>query len=741
MRLIRAASGAKEGSMLRLRPTVIAAILGGLLLHPLSTLAPVDVAEAQYGAPPVAPAAQIVGPGVGVQLSGLDFGGEVRYSVNLTRAAGVDLGKVLVEVFLPASANFVRAMESPGRTEFLGATANTLQWAGAFGPADPLDAFTFFLQEQPPEEISVTVSWGADGQTGITTMPEVVGAWESEGEAIIPAEGDVAIGSTGARVAGASPAAAGAVAHVALPGPDANPPATLGSFWWCALVDLSGLPTDSSAFVTVPARQALAPNAEISLFGLVDDEWQPLEDRGFVSPDGQLISFIHRGGLVAPGTAVDIQPIASPVRTTVPLDPAAIKLPANVNVTPPTGADIRVTGLTFQPGGLIQGGAPLTASFTVRNFGTVSSQAGVTVSATPPAGLELAQPLAPQPGVNVACGPQGPGVGCTMPTLANGESRVVTIGLRAGTPQTTIHPCLSVSAEVRPQDPNAANNNATACVTITPAGSADTSVKLQRTGDLVLDQTVTYTATMAVEQGATSGPVVLNVNISPTDQIVSWATPGWTCSGGPTASSRQCTTTDRVSAPQAFPAIVVTAVVKGCGAALKHSVTSGPDSISTNNESTLDETPICPSWSQTLTPALDRVRLAQTQSFSVILKNAGTAPTLGSATYTFKVPIEMQTNLAGTGSGWSCQPAQGALTCTTGQVLQPGGTTLITVTAQPSMGAGFLSGMTNPTPCPSGPPSPAMFSNPVVTATGNAAGGNAATTVTKAVSFQIGSCA
>src|SRR5581483_8863691 len=86
-------------------------------------------------------------PSIGVAISGVELDGETRYSVTLAPPDGVDLSKTLVEVFLPDPTTFLRASETPGRTQFLGLTGSTLQWAASFGPDDPIDAFSFFLSE------------------------------------------------------------------------------------------------------------------------------------------------------------------------------------------------------------------------------------------------------------------------------------------------------------------------------------------------------------------------------------------------------------------------------------------------------------------------------------------------------------------------------------------------------------------------------------------------------------------
>jgi hypothetical protein len=97
------------------------------------------------------------------------------------------------------------------------------------------------------------------------------------------------------------------------------------------VLTLSGAPTGLSLYVLVPARQVLPAGMPIDLFMERDGGWEPIEQRGEATADGQYIRFSHPGGRIAAGLSPNLQPSTRPVRTGTPTP-----LPPNPSIGIPT---------------------------------------------------------------------------------------------------------------------------------------------------------------------------------------------------------------------------------------------------------------------------------------------------------------------------------------------------------------------------------------------------------------------
>jgi hypothetical protein len=243
----------------------------------------------------------------------------VRYSVSLIRPDPIELRDVRVDVTLPPGADFVEALETPGYTQFLGRQGDALAWAApGFGAEDYVDDFTFALRGAPAGDFRVRARWAGarPGEARFEGRPEVANARGQEGALTLGPQGTgdrpVPVGDSGVLVgapAGALPA--GTTVRVLRHGPDANPPTALGDVWWCAVVEVQGLPDDKGLMVLVPTRRPLPPLTEVILFAQRDGVWVELPEKGIATLDGQYVGFAHRGGLMAagfqPGQAVQAQ--------------------------------------------------------------------------------------------------------------------------------------------------------------------------------------------------------------------------------------------------------------------------------------------------------------------------------------------------------------------------------------------------------------------------------------------------
>jgi hypothetical protein len=327
----------------------------------------------------------------------------VRYAVTLLRDPGMALRDVRVEVHLPPGAQFVEGYETPGITRFLGNDRGTLRWAAPeFPPGPYVDAFTFLLRARPPDELAATVRWGGDpaGQAQLRSNPRPIVATAVAGEIVlgsegttelVPSEADpnvmvpaanpggVPVGDTGVLIAvppGAVPD--GTVVRVRKLAPDADPPAAAGDLWWCAMVEVTGLPPGVEAYLYVPPRRPLPPWSDVALFTERDGRWERSERNGSVDFSGQYIWMPTRGGVLAAGQPPGVRNVAvsttaagavatpgvttsaAPLQRTLPAAPTAL---AGALPTPtPIAADAQPLSFSTKVNRILTGAAECLAT-------------------------------------------------------------------------------------------------------------------------------------------------------------------------------------------------------------------------------------------------------------------------------------------------------------------------------------------------------------------------------------------
>ncbi len=270
-------------------------------------------------------------------LSALWSDDAVRYSVTLVRPDGVSLRDLRVEIDLPSDAEFLDALETPNRTTFLGRQADTLAWTASDLPAgSPADAFTFVLASSLSDALVVRASWAGPtpGRIETSAIPDVARAGAGEGVALLttPAEGGLLpVGDSGVLVGATSgaPFPEGVAVRIGRLGPADDPPAALGDFWWCAAVEIEGLPEGAAVLVLVPARRPLPPDAEVRLFERRGETWVDPGERAAVTMDGQYVVFAHRGGVLAAGIQPPLQPRPVLTVTTI-VRPTATRPPTRL---------------------------------------------------------------------------------------------------------------------------------------------------------------------------------------------------------------------------------------------------------------------------------------------------------------------------------------------------------------------------------------------------------------------------
>jgi hypothetical protein len=260
-----------------------------------------------------------------LQLSAVELADRVRYAVSLLRPSGASLSNLKLAVTLPADAEVIDTLQTNGRTVFLGKADGALNWAApGYESDEPGDAITFSLRQVSDAPIAVKATWTDDGgvpaQLELNATPTAVKATAAEADITLSgaaASGDIVdVGDTGVRLQVVDGSVAeGTVLHIRRPAASENPPAGVGSPWWCAELSVDGLPEGSAVAVVVPTRQPLPAGQPVDLFGNSGDGWQPLAEQGQASLDGQFVRFIHHGGVVAAGTSAKMQATAA---TTTP---------------------------------------------------------------------------------------------------------------------------------------------------------------------------------------------------------------------------------------------------------------------------------------------------------------------------------------------------------------------------------------------------------------------------------------
>jgi hypothetical protein len=298
----------------------------------------------------------------------------------------------------------VEAYETPGFTQFLGSDGGVLRWvAPAFPPGPFVDPFVFLLRQAPQSDFNVSVRWEGDrpGQEKFSSNPKPVVATAVAGEIVlgpegtyelVPSEDDpdvmvpyanpggVAVGDTGVLIAippNAVPA--GTVVRVRKLAPDQDPPAAAGDLWWCAVVEVTGLPPGVEAALYVPPRRPLPPNSEVALFAPRDGGWERLERNGQASFSGQYIWMPTRGGILAAGTPSGVRNQAV---TTTAGGVAAAALPSTGGVQPPRTLPFPPTGLV----GALPTPTPVGTIFSLQTSTGQTAAGGSTGSSTGTAG-------------------------------------------------------------------------------------------------------------------------------------------------------------------------------------------------------------------------------------------------------------------------------------------------------------------------------------------------------------------
>jgi len=212
------------------------------------------------------------------------------------------------------------------------------------------------------------------------------------------------------------------------------------------------------------------------------------------------------------------------------------------------------------------------------------------------------------------------------------------------------------------------SNNVTTDLTLVDQ-VADLAIAKSHTGSFRQGGTGLYTITVSnVGPGPTLGTVTVTDTVPPSLTVVGLSGSGWSCDVG----SATCTRTNTLAAGQAYPAIVLTAIVASdAPSAVTNTATvAGGGELNTANNTDDDLTSIDPVADLTITKTRTvNFRQGDTGIYTITVGNAGPGPTIGRVTVTDTLPTGL-TATGLSGSGWTCNV--GTVTCTRTSVLATG---------------------------------------------------------------------
>ena len=311
-------------------------------------------------------------------------------------------------------------------------------------------------------------------------------------------------------------------------------------------------------------------------------------------------------------------------------------------------------------------GQPGDYTLSVANTGNAPTSSPITIVDTLPAGLTFVAGT----GTSWACTVAGQVVTCV-------SSNVI--------PPSSVDPNIDIKVTVTATTPGTLVNTATASgggATNTATANDPTTIvpsppnlALTKThpGNFTVGSQGSYTLTPSnTGQTATSGTLTVVDTLPAGLTYVSSSGAGWTCAAA--GQTVTCTSTTAVApgaaanpitlnvsvGAAAYPATTNTATATGGGAA-NTAVASDPTSVNGN-------------------PALQANKshtgnfvIGSTGTYTLSVKNTGTAPTTGTLTYTDTIPAGLQF-VSAAGTGWSCSAAGQAVTCTTTTPIAAGAT-------------------------------------------------------------------
>jgi hypothetical protein len=348
----------------------------------------------------------------------------------------------------------------------------------------------------------------------------------------------------------------------------------------------------------------------------------------------------------AVGTAGDTGQPGETAQTSVTVTPLAPDLGVVITAPPVTAGDPATVTLVATDA---PAAGPVTGTTTV----TFPVPAGYTVTSASGDGWQCTRSVTCTRHDNLAPGDSFPPVTITLavPAAANGQ---VPVGATAGTAGQAGVNSASGSLQINSVPPKL----------LLTIGDQGLFTAGKSGGAYVLDVSADATA------GPVTGPVTVTFPLPGGMTAVSARGTGWNCA---VAGSRvTCTRNDPLAPGGAYPTITVTTAVP---ATLAGSVTAtgsaSTGGVSASGSDTLKIGQLAPLVSVAVTPPAG-LTAGGTGSYTLVASNAGSGgPTTGPMTVTFDVPSGASVTSA-SGAGWQCLVSGQTVTCTRGDILQPG---------------------------------------------------------------------
>jgi len=249
------------------------------------------VAARSAGQEPAAPSATVTAPLP--LLTARPIGDRWQYSLTLAVPAERRLDEVRVELTLPVGSEVVEALEARPDLLWLGAENGRVAWRAAAPANSYVGPFSVTVRGGQVWAAEARVAW--NGPPGGEVRASLVAELAPVGPAAplaIAAQGSAALESVGdSGVLAAVPSGAAdapATWAVRVVGSEADPPPSVeAGSWWAAAVEAMGPSLLAVPVVLlVPARQPLAPGAEVRVYRESDRGWEQTAARGVVAPDG-----------------------------------------------------------------------------------------------------------------------------------------------------------------------------------------------------------------------------------------------------------------------------------------------------------------------------------------------------------------------------------------------------------------------------------------------------------------------
>jgi Bacterial lectin len=172
--------------------------------------------------------------------------------------------------------------------------------------------------------------------------------------------------------------------------------------------------------------------------------------------------------------------------------------------------------------------------------------------------------------------------------------------------------------------------------------------------------------------GPVTGPVTVSFPLPGGMTAVSATGSGWNCAFAGSGSRVTCTRNDPLAPGGAYPPITVTtAVPPSLSGSVTASGSASTGGVSASGSDTLTIGQPAPQVSVAITSP-DSLTAGGTGTYTLVASNDSSGgPTTGPVTVTFKVPDGVDAGPA-SGDGWQCTVDGRLVTCTRGDVLQPG---------------------------------------------------------------------